>query len=788
MEEPLARVAITLQGAVQGVGFRPFVYRLAEQCGVAGWVRNDSAGLAIEIEGPESKVNAFRARLEVERPRRAIVHSSVTADLAPRGECGFAILPSEHRPEHTTFVLSDLATCAECLADVLNPADRHYRYPFTNCTLCGPRASIVEQLPYDRARTTMRQFPMCVDCRREYADPRDRRFHAQPNACPQCGPEVAWTTCGGQLLCRGEAALEAAVAAIDGGQIVAVKGQGGFHLFVDAANEASVARLRELKGRAAKPLAIMVRDMNMAEQLCEVPPLAAEWMLSPTCPIMLLPRRPGDRLSQSVAFNNPRLGVMLPAMPLHHLLLRALARPLVATSGNVSDEPICTSNAEAYQRLGGIADGFLVHNRDIAHHLDDSVMIIAAQGPMMLRRARGAAPQPITVGGQWPCMLALGADGKNTVALSLGRQVVVSQHLGDLDQLAGLEVLERVVGDLLTLHRAQPVLVAHDLHPGYYSTRWLQTLRQSAPRPGEAPWRGWVRGARLLAVQHHHAHLAACLAEHHEQQASLGAIWDGTGYAPDGTVWGGEFLYGNAQGFQRVAYLRPFPLLGGEAAVRDTRRIALALLHEACGQRAWQSPLAAQYSPAQQQVFRQMLTSGRHIAWSSSLGRLFDGVAALLGLCTASSFEGQAAMSVEWAAAPAEQGVYAWELKEAEGQGRGGAEERGSASKLPQFVVDWRGTVRELAADVDRGTAADIAAARFHNTLVQMLLAVASRYAEVPIVLSGGCFQNQRLTEHAFAALTQHGRRVLLPRQLPPNDGGISFGQLAVAAGQPGTG
>lgn len=774
------RLRLNIQGAVQGVGFRPFVYRLATGLGLTGWVVNDTTGVFIEAEGPPEALERFLARLPAELPPRAQVLSLESAWLEPAGYDRFEIRHSHEAGAKTVLVLPDLATCPDCLAEVLSAGDRRFRYPFTNCTNCGPRFSIIRALPYDRPHTTMAGFVMCPDCRREYEDPLDRRFHAQPNACPVCGPQLRFLDRRGGNgredaeaafvpLAEGEAALQAAVAALRAGRIVAVKGLGGFHLMADATNEEAVALLRARKRRGDKPFALMVRDLAMARRLCQVSPTAATLLSAVEAPIVLLPRRdeaadptdPPLSVATAVAPGNPALGLMLPYTPLHHLLLGELDRPVVATSGNLSDEPICTDNDEALTRLAGLADAFLVHNRPIARHVDDSVAWIVAGTPRLLRRARGYAPLPVLLKEPAPTILAVGGHLKNTVALSVGRQVFISQHIGDLETAEAMAAFERVIADFLRLYEAQPVAIAHDLHPAYASTRYaLEAFPEAIPR---------------IAVQHHHAHLAACLADNGVAGPALGVTWDGTGYGPDETVWGGEFLLGDARGYTRVAHLRPFRLPGGDAAVYEPRRVALALLWALYGEAAlaWEDlPPVAACTPAERRVLARMLAGGFRAPWTTSMGRLFDGVAALIGLQQRVSYEGQAAMRLEFVADPAETTAYPFDLVTT-------ASPDGSPAPI---TLDWGPLLEAVIADVREGVPVGTIAGRFHNALVDALVRVAEAVGHPRVALTGGCFQNRLLTERSLAALQAAGFEVLLHRQVPPNDGGISLGQIAVAA------
>jgi hydrogenase maturation protein HypF len=748
------RLRIAIQGAVQGVGFRPFVFRLAEELALRGFVQNDSRGVLIELEGEPEALTRFLDRLPSEKPAHALLHSVESHWLEPAGFDCFEIRHSEDQGERVAAVLPDLATCEDCRRDVGDPSDRRHGYPFTNCTNCGPRFTILRALPYDRPNTTMSRFAMCARCRAEYEDPRDRRFHAQPTACPECGPRLAlWNARGDSLATAGEA-LRMGAAALREGRIVALKGLGGFHLLADARSAETVRTLRARKARWGKPLALMVRDLEAVRALCEVSDRAAALLASAQAPIVLLPRRPGAVVAPEVAPETPYLGVMLPYTPLHHLLFTHVEFPLVATSGNLSEEPICIDEHEALGRLGKIADLFLVHDRPIERHVDDSVVFLVREEPRLLRRARGYAPLPVRVGRELPPILAVGAHQKVTIALAAGRQVFLSQHIGDLETPAAFAAFERVIADFLRLYGVEPVAIAHDLHPDFTSTRWA---RENA------------RG-KLVPVQHHHAHLASCLAENEAAGPALGVTWDGTGLGTDGTIWGGEFLLGDAAGFERSASLRPFRLPGGEAAVREPRRVALALLWEMEGPRALERDDLApirDLAAGERRVLGRMLEHSLNAPVTTSAGRLFDGVAALLGLHPRVTFEGQAAMALEHLADPHEPGAYPLPL---------------SSSPGAIAILDWAPLVEALLADLRRGEAREAMAARFHNGLVEAIVAVARRVGERRVALTGGCFQNRLLAERAAERLERAGFEVLLHRQVPPNDGGVSLGQALVAA------
>lgn len=753
--QPLKRLRLEVRGAVQGVGFRPFVFRLAEELGVTGWVANGPEGVLLEAEGLFETLTEFASRVRSEAPPQAAIHELNAAWLTPCGHQGFEIRPSTQAGARTTVVLPDVAMCDDCRRELLDTSDRRHHYPFINCTNCGPRFSIIRALPYDRPNTTMARFTMCPACGAEYREPRDRRFHAQPNACAVCGPRIALWNADGQRM-NVDDVIAAAARTLRNGLIVAVKGIGGFHLMVNAEDAAAVERLRVLKQRGSKPFAVMVPNVEVAVTLCEVDDDAGALLASAAAPVVLLRKRAAAPIAEAVAPGNPYLGLMLPYSPLHELLLREVALPVVATSGNLSEEPICTDEREAITRLQGLADVFLVHNRLIERHVDDSVVMIAAGAPRVMRRARGYAPLPVRVSGEIAEVIALGAHMKNTVALSKGRQVFISQHIGDLEALQSAQAFERVVADFLRLYESTPAAVAHDLHPEYTSTLFAQ-------RPEFLP------GVPRIAVQHHHAHLASCLAENGVDTPALGIIWDGTGYGSDGTIWGGEVLLGDATDFERVGSLRAFRLPGGDAAAREPRRSAIAMLHAMYGHAAFDMPLPplAGLSAPNAVLLESMLEHGVRSPWTTSAGRLFDGIAALLGLRQHSAFEGDAAMALEFVADPEERGAYGLPLRRLSDE---------------SVVIDWTSLVTDMLTDRLRGASIATAAARVHNALVNGIVAVACTVGQPRVALSGGCFQNRRLLEHSARALTDNGFEVLLHRQVPPNDGGVSLGQAVVAA------
>ncbi|HVB15952.1 MAG TPA: carbamoyltransferase HypF [Stellaceae bacterium] len=748
-----SRLRIRVQGAVQGVGFRPFVYRHASALALSGWVENSPAGVTIEAEGDPDRIAALIRALRETPPPNATVTSIDSRAVDLCGGRVFAIRTSEPAGERTASVLPDLATCEDCVKQLFDPADRRYRYPFINCTHCGPRYSIIEDIPYDRARTSMRHFPMCAACRAEYEDPADRRFHAEPNACPDCGPRLTLWDARGSTLAHDDEALAAATEAIRQGRIVAVKGIGGFHLLVDARDEAAVARLRQRKRRKEKPFAVMFPSLADIRDACTISTAEEALLTGPARPIVLL-RRVDDRLAASVAPGNPRLGAFLPYAPLHHLLLHALGFPIVATSGNVSDEPIATDEKEALERLAGIADLFLVHDRPIVRPVDDSVARVVCREPQILRRARGYAPAPIAVPGIPAGILALGGHLKTTVAVTRPGEIVLGQHIGDLETVEARIAQVRAVADTSQLYAASPRLAVCDRHPDYPSTRAAE-----------------VTGLPVVAVQHHLAHVAACIAEHGIVPPVLGVAWDGTGYGMDGTVWGGEFLLVTKGGWRRVAHLRCFRLPGGEAAAREPRRAALGLLYEAFGEAGLAmtdlAPVAA-FSAAERAVLKTMLARGVNAPWCSSAGRLFDAFAALCGLRQRASYEGQAAAEFEWAAEEGA-GDRCYEFPVRDGAVDG------------SLIVDWQPALEAALADLRTGAMAGTISAAFHRGLAAAIAAVARRIGEQRVVLSGGCFQNVRLTEATVAALHEAGHEPLWHRRIPPNDGGIALGQAAWA-------
>jgi hydrogenase maturation protein HypF len=732
----VVRVRARIEGTVQGVGFRPYVYRLASELECNGHVLNDARGVVVEVEAETAQVERFLARLPAEAPPLARIERVATEPVPVTGKTGFAIVASPAAGEPSAAVSADSATCAECLEELFDPADRRYRYPFVNCTNCGPRFTIVLGVPYDRPLTTMAGFAMCPACAAEYEDPGDRRFHAQPNACPACGPRARLV--GSDA----DDAVAAAADALQAGAILAVKGLGGYHLACRADDERAVAALRARKHREDKPFALMAHTVTAARALVELGTVEEALLVARERPIVLARRRAGADVAAAVAPRAPELGVMLPYSPLHHLLLADVGVPLVLTSGNVSDEPIAYRDEEAHERLAGIADGFLVHDRPIQTRTDDSVVRAVGGRALMLRRSRGYVPASIRL----PVaarrhVLACGAELKSTFCVAKGDRAWVGHHIGDLQNFETLRSFTEGIGHFESLFAVTPEVVAHDLHPEYLSTK------VALEREGVEP----------IGVQHHHAHLAACLAEHGETGLAAGAIYDGTGYGSDGTVWGGELLIGDLRGFERVGALHPVRMPGGEAAIGQPWRMACAWLLVAGA--VTPAALADAVDAERRDQVRELARTGLASPVTTSIGRLFDAVASLCGVRHEVNYEGQAAIELEAVWDPAEDGAYPL-----------GPE------------LDARPTIAAVVDDLRRGVTVPAVAARFHNALADATADALAQCGVETVVLSGGVFANRRLLARTRAGLERTGLRVLVPERLPPGDSGISYGQAAVAA------
>jgi hydrogenase maturation protein HypF len=746
---------LVVRGAVQGVGFRPYVHRLATEENLNGFVLNGPAGVRIEVEGRRGRVESFLARLPAELPPASFLQGLESSFLDVVGYRGFTIEPSE-AGSPSTIVLPDIATCAECLKEIFDPGNRRYRYPFTNCTHCGPRFSIIQSMPYDRGNTSMAGFTQCPNCLGEYENPEDRRFHAQPNACPDCGPHLSLWDESGRVLTEREAALQRAAVEIRQGRIVAVKGLGGFHLLADARNPEAVGLLRQRKNREEKPFALMVSSLAEAKSLCRMASSEERLLLSPEHPIVLLDRLPEEspRIAFEVAPHNPTLGVMLPYTPLHHLLLTDLGFGVIATSGNLSDEPICIDEREALGRLHGIADYFLVHNRPILRPVDDSIARVMAGREGVLRRARGYAPFPIPLAFEVTPTLAVGAHLKSSIVLARGREAVVSQHLGDLETAESYRAFLAAIRDLRGLYDLHPDKVARDLHPDYLSSKQAEEM-----------------GCETFAVQHHLAHVYSCMAENELEPPVAGVAWDGAGLGLDRSVWGGEFFEILDSTSERVATLRSFPLPGGDAAAREPRRSALGLLFEMGkqGSSVYEAWLEKEFSIAESKVVSQMLEKGFQTPRCTSVGRLFDAVSALLGIRKVSTFEGQAAMELEFAAVgqSTDETFPVCFSKGAKGE---------------TIALDWEAMMAAMLVERDAGMEVGILARKFHNTLTAAIVEIAKRIGIHKVALSGGCFQNRLLLEKTVEGLRGAGFQPYWHQRVPPNDGGVALGQVYALA------
>lgn len=757
------RLRIHVQGIVQGVGFRPFVYGHALRLGLGGFVLNSSAGVTIEVEGEREALDAFSRALREQPPPLARIDSITVERVPSQGDALFVIAHSLAGEARSTLVSPDTATCDDCLREVFDPHDRRYRYPFTNCTNCGPRFTIVQDVPYDRSMTTMRAFPMCPQCQSEYDNPLDRRFHAQPNACPECGPQVRLLNAEGQDLGAADPVSEAA-RQLAGGAILAVKGLGGYHLACDALNPKAVARLRARKHREAKPFALMVRDVEAARLLCSVSEAEAELLQSRRRPIVLLEQREGGPIAPGVAPCYRNLGLMLPYTPMHHLLLAAFRaavgqdRPaaLVMTSGNLSEEPIAYRDSDARSRLMPIAEGMLTHNRDIHIRCDDSVTrVVAMAGTpqvQILRRSRGYAPEPVSLPFDSPVpLLACGGHLKNTFCLVKGRQAFLSHHIGDLENVETLTSYREGIEHVSRLFDVQPEAVAYDLHPEYLATKYALDL--------DIPLK--------IGVQHHHAHIGSVIAEHSLEGKVIGVAADGTGYGTDGAIWGCEVMLADLLDFERLAHLDYVPLPGGEMAVKQPWRMAAVYLSRAYGDSftGLDIPFTRQLDAAKWRTLSGMIERGLNSPPTSSLGRLFDAVAALLGLRSEVVYEGQAAIELEVLAKPSDCG-YPFRMS-------GG-------------VLDVTPTIRAIVDDLRGGVATAQIAGRFHRTVAELLVSACTEARQASgagrVALSGGVFQNRLLLEQLMSRLEELGFEVYINRQASPNDGGLSFGQAAVAA------
>jgi hydrogenase maturation protein HypF len=756
----MVRRRVRIAGVVQGVGFRPYVYGLATGLELSGAVANGTGGVVLEIEGEGARVEEFLRRLPMEIPPLAQIESVAVEEMETRGEVGFRIVASDARGQVSTQIPADAATCAECLREMVDVGNRRYRYPFINCTHCGPRFTITRSIPYDRPQTSMARFAMCAACQAEYDDPRDRRFHAQPNACWECGPQLTLLDAEGATS-GAEEPVSAAVALLRAGKIVAVKGIGGFHLVVDATNQEAVERLRERKHRFGKPLAVMVRDMEAVRRLCSVSDAEAALLTSAERPIVLLRALASHGLAAEVAPGVPWLGVFLPYAPVHHLLLREGGLgALVMTSANLSEEPIVIANDEAVERLRGIADAFLVHDREILQRADDSVMEIVEGRPQFVRRSRGHVPMPVRLLQETPPLLAVGGHLKSVFTLASGLHAYQSQHLGDLESVSSLEFFAEALKYFEGIFQVAPEYVVHDLHPGYASTAWA--LRQTQPK---------------IAVQHHHAHIAGCMAEHGLRGPVIGLALDGTGYGVDGRVWGGEVLIATLTDFERFAHLKYVAMPGSEAAVRQPWRMAFAHLYAALGERVWDAEVLARLKVREgdARVLMRMIERGVNSPLTSSCGRMFDAAAALILGRDRVDYEAQAAIELEGVAEVDAAGTargYVFSVGDGQGEG--------------PVILDPKPMWEELLEDLRKGVGRATMSARFHvgvaDAYVRAAMLARAMSDIRAVCLSGGVFHNRLLTRILCRRLREAGMEVYLPLRVSPGDGGLSYGQAVVAA------
>jgi hydrogenase maturation protein HypF len=752
----VARKAIDIAGIVQGVGFRPYVYRLANECGLTGLIVNTPAGVSIEVQGEPEAVERFLERLPKEIPPLAKITGLTPRDAEVQEETAFRIKASSMRAAAKALISPDVSICEDCLREMMNPRDRRFRYPFINCTNCGPRFTIIHDIPYDRARTSMAKFKMCAACQAEYENPASRRFHAQPNACWDCGPQVALLGADGARMDVAEPIREAARLLQQGG-VVAIKGLGGFHLACDAQNEQAVGKLRERKRRVEKPFAIMVRRVEDAARLCVADELSKKMMSSFERPIVLLPRRAEVAAVPGIAPGNRYLGVFLPYTPLHHLLFQSgKFDALVMTSGNLSEEPIAIDNEEAIRRLNRIADAFLVHDREIVRRCDDSVVRVAAGQPQKLRRSRGFVPVPVHLEIEMQPVLAVGGELKNTVCVVRGSEAFLSQHVGDLENLESYRFFEEAVQHLQRILETEPKVIAHDLHPDYFSTKWAQERA----------------GVELVGVQHHHAHVAACMAENHLDGKVIGIALDGTGYGTDGAIWGGELLVSDYAGFERAGHFEYVPLPGGAAAIHEPWRMAVSYLAKHFGKEVEKLglPFLAEIDSRKLNVVLQMMEREINSPRTSSCGRLFDAVAAMIGLRRTVNFEAQAAIELEMA-----------------------ARDSGSESAYPldlnlhgaTWQIGTKPLFEWLLRDIQRQTSVAEMSRKFHNGLAVVLVDAAERIRERTalnrVCLSGGCFLNALLLETMIVELKERAFEVFIHTEVPAGDGGISLGQAVIA-------
>ncbi|MGB9697283.1 MAG: carbamoyltransferase HypF [Ignavibacteria bacterium] len=746
------RYHIEIKGAVQGVGFRPFVYRIAHSLNLKGYVSNNTQGVVLDIQGSKANINEFLIKLKSELPPNASIDDIICVEDSLTSYQSFEIRESSENSSISAVILPDIAICKDCKSEMFNPSDRRYLYPFINCTNCGPRYSIIEKLPYDRCNTSMRHFNMCEECRQEYNDPLSRRFHAQPIACPVCGPTIELYSRERKLICKGYSSLKSISDFLKDGKIIAVKGIGGYQLICDASNDIAVETLRLRKHRYEKPFAMMFHSIEDIKQICEVLPTEEKVLDSPESPIVLLKKlaNPYRYISELISPDNNYLGIMLPYSPLHMLIMSVLNNPIVATSGNISEEPICISEDDAFEALYHIADYFLIHNRKILRYVDDSVVQVVKGKVLVLRRARGYAPFPISIDSLYKNkkLLATGGHYKNSVSIKIDKRVFISQHIGDLSNEKSFNAFKKVVKDLSAMYKVRYDTVIKDCHPDYISSKYADS-----------------QSSENYAVQHHIAHIAACRLEHSVKGEALGVAWDGTGYGLDKTIWGGEFFHSDDNSFRRIGYFSPFPLPGGEQAIREPRRSVIGALYNLYGTEIFERftiLLNNLFSELELSILKQILEKRINTPFTSSVGRLFDAVSSLLNLCTKVTYEGQAAIKLESIIEPTNQ-YYSFYIENTDGI----------------LIIKWEPLIEEIISDLENGISRGIISAKFHNTLVEIIVEMVGKLGYNQILISGGCFQNIYLLERTIDRLEKSGCKIFWNQQVPINDGGISFGQIA---------
>ena len=757
----IERARIFVKGIVQGIGFRPFIYKLAFKHDLKGFVYNTSEGVIIEAEGHKGNIDRFYNEILTNAPPLSRIENSTISYFPPQGYTTFEIRSSISEEGKYQLISPDIATCKDCLYELTDPGNRRYYYPFTNCTNCGPRFTLIEDIPYDRPFTTMKSFTMCPNCRKEYENPDNRRFHAQPNACPVCGPQIELLDASGNRLPNSNV-IKAAATLLTEGKIFAIKGLGGFQLACDATNESSVRELRLRKKRESRPFALMVANLDEAKKYCHLSSLEENLLVSAQSPIVLVQRKPDIPICRLVAPGIEYLGLMLPYTPLHHLLLREAKLPLIMTSGNISEEPIARDNSEALERLMGIADYFLVHNRDIYSRYDDSVTMIERKEVQLIRRARGYAPSPIKLNFQSKPVLACGADEKNSFCLTRDRYAFVSQHIGDLENLETLENYEKTIDLYEKLFRINPYIIASDLHPDYASTSYAHDLVSSNGNMKAVP------------VQHHHAHIVSCMADNSIDTPVIGIAFDGTGYGSDGHLWGGEFLFADYHGFERLGHLEYLPLPGGEKAIKKPYRTAIGYLYKILGDTALQTKYSflKEISRNEIDLIRHQVRTGLNTPVTSSIGRLFDAVSSICGIRGIIDYDGQAAIELEMTAYGAVGSItkgYPFAIREQDGT----------------YIISISELLTTLIEDVSKNASISLVAAKFHHSIASMIFEmvqlISNKTGVTQVALSGGVFQNRLLLRLVIPELEKAGFSVLTHRQVPCNDGGISLGQAVIA-------